>query len=61
MQLTGRREYGTTPAGNPMGGRWVVRDAQGVYVDHDQYRNDLEPRHAKLGHRIQFIEETRTT
>jgi len=36
-----RRENGTTPNGNPLGGRWVLRDATGVMVDFDQYRNDL--------------------
>lgn len=40
-----RRENGTTPNGNPLGGRWVLRDATGVMVDFDQYRNDLSERY----------------
>lgn len=39
--LTARREYGVTPNGNPVGGRWVLRDAAGGWVDFDQYRHDL--------------------
>lgn len=40
-----KREDGTTPNGNPMGGRWVLRDAVGALVDFDQYRNDLAERY----------------
>ncbi len=39
-----RREHGQTPNGNEFGGCWVLRDADGVYVDHDQYRHDLASR-----------------
>ncbi len=35
------REYGLTPAGNPLGGRWVYRDGTGRLIDFDQYRHDL--------------------
>lgn len=38
---TVRREYGLTPGGNPLSGRWVLRDAQGGWVDFHQYRHDL--------------------
>lgn len=38
------REHGLTPNGNPMGGRWVLRDKDGKLVDFDQYRNDLAER-----------------
>ena len=34
-------EAGTTPNGNPVGGRWVLRNAAGTWVDVDQYRNNL--------------------
>lgn len=36
-----RREYGKTPNGNQIGGRWVYRDAVGAVIDFDQFRNDL--------------------
>jgi len=40
-----RREYGETPAGNAMNGRWVFRDENGRMIDYDQYRHDLFERH----------------
>jgi hypothetical protein len=40
-----RREEGYTPNGNQFGGRWVLRDKDFVYIDHDQYRHDLMARH----------------
>lgn len=36
-----RREDGLTPNGNPLCGRWVLRNASGDFVDFDQYRHDL--------------------
>ena len=43
--FSAKREWeGETPNGNRFGGRWVVRDAKGNFVDVDQYRNDLGPR-----------------
>lgn len=42
---TARREEGLTPNGNPVSGRWVLRDPVGVFVDFDQYRHDLFERH----------------
>lgn len=37
-----RREYGSkTPNGNPINGRWVLRDPSGNFVDVDQYRHDV--------------------
>jgi len=39
-----RMPWGETPNGNPFAGRWVLHDAQGVYIDHDQYRTDLMER-----------------
>lgn len=39
--FTARREQGDTPNGNPVGGRWVLRDARDALVDFDQYRHDL--------------------
>lgn len=38
------REYGKTPNGNNMNGRWVLRDANAAMVDFDQYSNDLAER-----------------
>lgn len=38
---TVKREDGVSPNGNPFRRRWVYRNALGVYIDHDQYRNDL--------------------
>lgn len=40
-----QREDGTTPNGNQMAGRWVLRNAQGEYLDHDRYRHDMFSRH----------------
>lgn len=40
--FTMAREVATlTPNGNPMAGRWVLRDPSGSFVDFDQYRHDL--------------------
>lgn len=39
--FTARREIGLTPNGNPIGERWVLRDANGAWVDVNQYRHDL--------------------
>lgn len=43
--LSMKREFGETPCGNPMSGRWVIRDHRGAMVDFDQYANDLAERH----------------
>lgn len=40
-----QREYGETPNGNPIGGRWVLRGPNAEWVDVDQYRHDLLARH----------------
>lgn len=40
-----KREYGKTPNGNDLNGRWVLRNPHGVFIDFDQYRNDLIERH----------------
>lgn len=40
-----QREYGMTPNGNPMGGRWALRSADGRLLDFDRYRNDVAERH----------------
>lgn len=39
--FTARLEDGLTPHGNPVGRRWVLRDALGAWVDVHQYRHDL--------------------
>lgn len=38
------REYGETPNGNPLGGRWVLRSPTEEFLDFDQYRHDLAER-----------------
>jgi hypothetical protein len=43
-----QREQGTTPEGNPIGGRWVLRSADGTWMDCDQYRYDLAQRNALI-------------
>lgn len=39
------REYGETPNGNPLGGRWVLRSGDAEFLDFDKYRHDLAERH----------------
>ena len=39
-----REDNTLTPGGNPMNGRWVLRDVNGVFIDYDKYRNDLAER-----------------
>ncbi len=36
-----QREYGMTPNGNQLNGRWVLRDSAGKMLDFDRYQNDL--------------------
>ena len=43
-QWTMTREYGNTPNGNPINGRWVLRDHRGWWVDFDKYSSDLAER-----------------
>lgn len=40
-----QREMGKSPNGNEFDNRWVLRDPQGCYLDHDRYSNDLAERH----------------
>lgn len=40
-----QREYGFTPHGNPIEGRWVLRDHNGDWVNFGRYRNDLACEH----------------
>lgn len=40
-----QREYGKTPNGNDIDGRWVLRGADGEMIDFDQYRNDIADRY----------------
>ena len=42
---TFRREYGMTPNGNKLTGKWVLRDNKGKFIDFDAYRHDLANRH----------------
>lgn len=40
------REWAShTPNGNPMSGRWVLRNKYGIMIDFDTYVNDLADRH----------------
>lgn len=41
-----QREYGLTPNGNSIGGRWVLRGPDAEWIDCDQYRHDLLARHS---------------
>jgi hypothetical protein len=40
-----QREYGLTPNGNSIGGRWVLRGPEAEWIDCDQYRHDLLARY----------------
>lgn len=40
-----QREYGFTPNGNSLGGKWVLRGPEGEWIDFDKYRHDLLARH----------------
>ena len=40
-----QREYGETPNGNRIGGRWVLRGPGCVWLDIDYNRHDLMSRH----------------
>jgi hypothetical protein len=40
-----QREYGLTPNGNSIGGRWVLRGPEAEWIDCNQYRHDLMERH----------------
>ncbi len=50
MTYTAQREYATiNPLSRmPHNGKWVVRDAEGTWIDADQYRNDLTSRYPGL-------------
>ena len=39
--MTMKRECGKTPNDNPMYGRWVLRDSNGIMIDFNSYRHDL--------------------
>ncbi len=52
--LAMQREYGKTPNGNNMNGRWVLRH-DGDMLDFDQYRHDLAERNnIELGRVMKF-------
>jgi hypothetical protein len=40
-----QREEGRTPNGNQIGGRWVLRAADGTWIGFNQYRHDLAAMH----------------
>ncbi len=39
-----KREHGETPNGNAIGGKWVLRNPKGRFMDFDKYRHDLAAR-----------------
>jgi hypothetical protein len=41
-----KREYGDTPWGNKLNGRWVLRELNGEWVDCDRFRYDLAEKHS---------------
>ena len=46
MKYTARRENGESPiSGNSINWRWVVRDENGVFIEVEQYSNDLRDRY----------------
>ncbi len=45
-QYVVKREYGKSPNGNGFYGQWVLRHADGTYIDHDIYRTDLFERNS---------------
>jgi hypothetical protein len=45
-----RREHGETPNGNPLNGRWVLRNSKGLFIDFDRYRNDIAERNGLTLH-----------
>ncbi len=40
-EMTMQREYGKTPNGNALGGKWVLRNAKGDWIGFNVYRYDL--------------------
>ena len=59
MTLTAKREWGQIPVFDfpiDFGGRWVLRDVDGGYIDHDQYRHDMQ---ARTDETIEFVEAER--
>jgi hypothetical protein len=59
-KLLGKREYGNHPeSGMPLRGNWVVRAANGHFVDSDRYRNDLKTRLLDLCNELLFDEKDR--
>lgn len=44
--MVARERDTLTPNGNPMAGRWALRNSAGDLVDFDKYRNDLAERNS---------------
>lgn len=42
-----REREGTDPNGNPFNGLWVVRDADGQFIEFTQWSNDLKGRYSE--------------
>jgi hypothetical protein len=47
-KVSAKREYeGTDPNGNPFNGLWVVRDADGGFIEFTQWSNDIRDRYSE--------------
>lgn len=42
-----REHQGTDPNGNPFNGLWVVRDADGNFIEFTQWLNDIRSRYSE--------------
>lgn len=42
-----REVQGTDPNGNPFNGLWVVRDADGNFIEFTQWSNDIRSRYSE--------------
>jgi hypothetical protein len=45
--LAKRERDGTDPNGNPFNGLWVVRDAEGQFIEFTQWSNDIKGRYTE--------------
>jgi hypothetical protein len=46
--VSAKREHeGADPNGNPFNGLWVVRDADGNFVEFTQWSNDIKSRYSE--------------
>jgi hypothetical protein len=53
-----REREGTDPNGNPFNGLWVVRDADGEFIEFTQWSNDIKSRYTEAkGFSLTMIED----